>query len=180
VSRAVDQSTTTRPVSLSTACRERDWPGLELLHRLQDGLPYVTVPPGHVIDWNDPNVKRSLDVAAGTVQILRGVLSTDAGVGFDIVTVVVKVLLPAPAPDASKVGKRGPNAGRQRAEDILRKLYPDPANFPPNEAISKAALRRAVEQEWKSTPNPLHIPLPSPDVIDRVIDELRRPSSHIS
>ena len=74
MSRASDQLTTTRPVTLSTACRECDWSALELLYRLENGLPYETVPPGHVIDWNDPNVKSSFDVAAGTVRFVREIV----------------------------------------------------------------------------------------------------------
>jgi len=87
-------------VTLSTACRERDWSGLELLDRLQHGLPYKTVPPGHVIDWNDPNVVRSFNVAAGTVTFVQEIVG-GGGVGPHTVTVVVKVLLPADAAEVS-------------------------------------------------------------------------------
>jgi hypothetical protein len=95
VSRADDQPSITRAVSLATACRECDWPREELIYRLQNDQPYETIPPGHVIDWHNSMVKSSLDVEAGTVQITK----VDAA-WLDTVTVVVKILLPADAAGA--------------------------------------------------------------------------------
>jgi hypothetical protein len=80
-----------------TLCRERDWSKPRLLYELQNGLPYRTIPPGHVIDWHDPRVVRSFDVEAGTVRLLLGVLDTNAALGFNIITVGIEVLRPPPA-----------------------------------------------------------------------------------
>jgi hypothetical protein len=87
--------------TLGTLCRERDWSRPRLVHELQNGLPYRTVPPGHTVDWHDPNVLRSLDIEASTVTLMRGVFVAEAEAGdvfsFDSLTVGVEVLPPTDA-----------------------------------------------------------------------------------
>ena len=59
---------------LGTLCRERDWSKRRLIHELRNGLLYRTIPPGHTIDWHDPNVaiERVLDVEASEVTLNTG------------------------------------------------------------------------------------------------------------
>ena len=76
--------------SLRTLCRERDWSKHRLLHELQNGLPYRTIPEGYVINWHDPRrVQPNLNVEASEVAIL------DAR--RRLVTVGVEVLPPTDA-----------------------------------------------------------------------------------
>src|SRR5262245_873912 len=80
---------------LGTLCRELDWSRSRLLYELRQGrVPYRTIPPGHVIDWHDPNVEHSLDVKASTVTLVLGVLDVPGVIGLDCITVGVEVLLP--------------------------------------------------------------------------------------
>jgi hypothetical protein len=85
--------------SLGTLCRELDWSKPRLLYELQNGLRYRTVPPGHTIDWNDPEVQRSLDVEASTVRLVLGAFALTEGggapaFGIDSLTVGIEVLPP--------------------------------------------------------------------------------------
>jgi hypothetical protein len=128
-------------VTPSTACRECDWSALELLYRLQNGLPYETVPPGHVIDWNNSNVKDSFDVAAGTVTFVQEIVG-GGGVGPHTVTVAVKIILlpvkaeappagDAPAPQRlldpkelfDELREANPRGRRERPTDYADRLH---------------------------------------------------------
>ena len=57
--------------TLVTLCRECDWSKPRLVHELQSGLQYRTVPPGHTIDWRIPTCKASLDESAVTILPVR-------------------------------------------------------------------------------------------------------------
>jgi hypothetical protein len=57
--------------SLSTLCHERDWSKPRALFELQNGLRYRTVPPGHTIDWHNPNVERSLAAEPRVTDFFR-------------------------------------------------------------------------------------------------------------
>jgi hypothetical protein len=185
VNRAAANKPTTPTWQSLSALRACGWGKQRILDTLKARqLPVRWYPPERSFDWQNSTLQ--VDDAENTASISVVYPPGTGAVGLEDVAISeieIEVLLPADAvevasPDASKAGKRGPKPGRQRAVDILRKLYP--AGLPPNEEVGKATLVRAVEQEWKITPNPLHVDLPSRDVIERVIDELRLPSSHVS
>jgi hypothetical protein len=93
----------------STLCRELDWSRRRLIHELQNGLPYRTIPPGHTIDWHDPNVVDSLDVEASEVSFYHEKLAREQSysgpglviLGLVLVTVGIEVLPPTDAPAAA-------------------------------------------------------------------------------
>jgi hypothetical protein len=121
--------------SLSTLCRERDWSKPRALYELQNGLRYRTVPPGHVVDWRDPTVERSLDVEASTVTLVLGVFG-DGGLGVDVRTVGIEV---AERPTIATA-----SASVRWAIDATRKLRAE--NKIP-EGARKADLARLLEAE---------------------------------
>jgi hypothetical protein len=121
---------------LGAFCRERDWPKPSALYELESGgLHYRTVPPGYTVDWHDPNVRRSLDLAASTVTLLLGVIG-DGGLGFDMVTVAIEVAK-ADIPDTPTVRWAIAKTRRLRAE---RKI-------PEGAMKVKAELARLLEAE---------------------------------
>jgi hypothetical protein len=87
--------------SLGALCRDRDWSKRRLLHELQNGLTYRTIPPGHEINWHHPDVERGLDVEASEVTYTKGVLDVEGALAFDRPTVGVEVLPPTDALQAS-------------------------------------------------------------------------------
>jgi hypothetical protein len=56
-----------------------------LIHELQNGLSYRTIPPGHVMDWLAPDVAHSIDLEASEVSyydewdVLDGYEPSDSG-----------------------------------------------------------------------------------------------------
>ena len=140
--------------SLGTLCRERDWSKPRLVHELQNGPPYQTIPPGHTINWRDPNVLSSLDVDASTVTILpvRPANERIDEYGNVIeprfpITIGVEVMPPtdappAPSPPAAAPVKRWrkpPPADKLKpaALAVAKTYHP---NNPPNAAAWKEAL----------------------------------------
>jgi hypothetical protein len=116
--------------SLSTLCRELDWSRPRLLHELRNGLPYRTVPPGHMVDWHNLDVECSLDEKTSTVKLVLRVLGTNAGLGLDILTVGIEGMLPThaevPLPAAPAEAQPKPNsASAQWAAEATRKLRAD-------------------------------------------------------
>jgi hypothetical protein len=89
-----------RWLTLGAAIAKLGWPWLRLLAELISGrLAYRTHPPGHVIDWSDPNLR--IDRAESTVTMVA-VLPPEVGVaGFGYTTVAVEVLLPVDASAAA-------------------------------------------------------------------------------
>ena len=90
--------------TLGTLCRDLDWSRPRLIHELQNGLRYRTIPPGHTIDWHDGEVLRTLDVGASTVQPILGVLNVPGAIGFDAPLLGIEVLPPGdevPAPSTN-------------------------------------------------------------------------------
>ena len=88
--------------SLNAHCRELHWSKPRAIYELQNGLPFRTIPPGHEVDWRDAVVRRSLDLEASTVTLIRGVQEA-AGercfvLGLDSVTVGIEVLPPVEVP----------------------------------------------------------------------------------
>jgi hypothetical protein len=69
-------------------CRELDWSKGRLVHELQHGLRYRTIPPGHVIDWHHPVTAQTFNVDASEVTII-GTLIDDGAI-----IVAVEVLPP--------------------------------------------------------------------------------------
>jgi hypothetical protein len=78
--------------SLGTLCGARDWSTPRLLHELESGLGYRTIPAGYTIDWRHPEVRRSLDLEAGTVMIVQTVLMADGVPDIECRIVGVEVL----------------------------------------------------------------------------------------
>jgi len=138
--------------SLGTLCRERDWSKQRVLYELQNGLPYRTIPPGHVVDWHHRDVQRSLDVEASTVTIPQGVVSAEGDgffvLGLDRLTVGIEVLPPTdaemPSPPADT--PKAVTASAQWAVAATRELRA--ANKIPEGAM-KAELARLLETEAK-------------------------------
>jgi hypothetical protein len=68
--------------TLGTLCRARDWSKRRLLHELQNGLPYRTIPEGDTIDWANPIAERSLDLEASTMKVYRGMRTAKGSVFY--------------------------------------------------------------------------------------------------
>ena len=79
----------------SALCRDRDWSKRRLLHELQHGLPYRTIPAGHVVDWHHPVSAQTFNVEASEVAIIGGLI--DGEVAFDTTIVGIEVLPPMDA-----------------------------------------------------------------------------------
>jgi hypothetical protein len=131
--------------SLGTLCREQDWSKQRLLHELRNGLPTRTFPPGHAIDWHDPNVESSLNVEASEVTYVKGVLGGEGWIGLDTPTVGIEALpssdaVPSPPAEAPKALP----ASAQWAIAATRKLRAEGKT----EGITKKAdLARLLEAE---------------------------------
>jgi len=84
--------------TLGTLCRELDWSPRRLLHELQGGLRYRTIPEGREIDWHDPNVRRWLNLEASEVTFYDEKLAKERSRGLVIslgqVTIGIEVLPP--------------------------------------------------------------------------------------
>jgi hypothetical protein len=137
-------------LSADALCHALGWSKRRLLYELQNGLPYRTIPPGHVIDWHDPTVENSLAVEASEVtfnddELFRelNALSTR-----DIViispgwaTVGFEVLPPAAAPDDAEMSPTARWAATKvanwRAENMVS----------PDTPKTKAELARLLEAE---------------------------------
>ena len=137
--------------SLSALCREADWSRPRVLHQLRNGLPYRTYPPGHTVDWHDPNVERSLNVDASTVTLKRGlgVVFAEGEAGFvlgtDTLTVGIEVL---PRTDATlgiePTDAKVPLSSSQWAYDTTRKLMAE-KKIP--KVLNKVDLARLLAAE---------------------------------
>jgi len=143
--------------SLALVCRERGWSKARAVYALQNGLPYRTVPPGHTIDWHNPNVTHGLNVETGDLPLILGVFG-GPGVGFDTRIVSIEVqrrhrtrrrtrsthapsaLRSSPSPDTSEdvIGSA------RWAADTVRRLRTE--NKVPAGTI-KAELARLLEVE---------------------------------
>jgi hypothetical protein len=80
---------------------------------------------------------------------------------------------PQPAAELTDARPARPRNRRwQRTEAILKYLYPQ---IPSEDKVRKGDLVHAVERNWNSpeVPNPEKLPVPSPDTIERVVDDLR-------
>jgi hypothetical protein len=128
--------------SLGTLCRELDWSRPRLIYKLQNGLPYRTVPPGHAIDWRDLNVVHRLDVEASTVTLVLGVPKIDGALTLDTLTVGIEVLPPTNAETPSPPEDALPTA--RWAVVAARKLQAE--NKIP-EGAKKADLARLLATE---------------------------------
>src|SRR5262245_53186844 len=130
--------------TLGTFCRERDWSKKRLIHELQNGLPYRTIPEGYVIEWDDPFLWPFLNVEASEISIPYGtVVGTIVPPPFTThafvrgVTLRIEVLLPD-APTDAEVPPSSASA---------------PAASPaPPRAVSEADLRRAVRATVEEHP----------------------------
>src|SRR2546430_7019397 len=109
--------------TLGALCRERDWSKRRLLHELRSGLPYRTLPPGHVIDWSHPEVESTLDIDASEVRLILGLLPVE-DVAFDYRLVGVEVLPPTDeAPEQSTDKAPLPTAPKEpRSWGLIRQI----------------------------------------------------------
>src|SRR5262245_42103823 len=138
--------------SVGAWCREAGWSKRRLLHELQNGLPYRTIPPGHTIDWYDDNVQRFLDLAASEVtiyddKVAEKVMSVSSpGIAFlslGEVTVGIEVL-PPDAPTDAEVSVPSADASAEWAFNTTRHLLAK--NRIPEDAKKwKAELARLLE-----------------------------------
>ena len=130
--------------SLTILCRERGWSKSRALYELQNGLPYRTFPPGHVIDWHNPDVTRSLNAETGEVVLVRGVLETEAGLGFDTLTVSLEVQPPSDAEMSSPPAV----SNAQWATATVRELRAE--NRIPKDVTKAKLARLLVVEAWKA------------------------------
>jgi hypothetical protein len=126
--------------SLALLCRERGWSKSRAVYELQNGLPYRTFPPGHVIDWHNPNVTHNLNAETGEVMLVRGVLEVEGALGPHTLTVSIEVLPPADAEMPSPPAE--PSVVWARA--TIRTLR-DEKKIP--KGTTKAELARLLEAE---------------------------------
>jgi hypothetical protein len=142
--------------TLGALCRELDWSPRRLLHELQGGLPYRTIPEGHVIDWHDPNVRRWLNVEASEVSFYDEKVAKERSQGIVIslglVTYGVEVLppdappAPAPTPPPS-VSQTPPPLRKVSVADVercLRNIMNERPNDPPSEDELFAEMRQRL------------------------------------
>jgi hypothetical protein len=120
VSRAADHLNTLQ----WTPINQLGWSKPRLLYELQNGLPYRTYPPGVEIDWRCGQLaQHSLDIAAGTVMVARGVNFADGEsffvLGPDTVTVGIEVGLSADVTEAPAAAVAPADASNAPASDRL-------------------------------------------------------------
>ena len=102
--------------SAGALCRDRDWSKRRLLHELQHGLPYRTIPPGHTVDWHHPVSAHTFNLETGEVTIIRGGGRVDGTLALDTTIVGIEVLPPtdASAPPTPVKRQREPPAPVKR------------------------------------------------------------------
>jgi hypothetical protein len=172
--------------SLGTICRERDWSKHRLLHELQRGLPYRTIPAGHAIDWHSRDTVFAVEPSE--VTYTKGVLDVEGVIGLDRPTVGIEVLPPtegALAADeaadaasfAAQVITEGALAATESAdlaafsEGAAESPAPDlPA--PPAKNVSEAALRECLLAIVRERPDD---PLDEETLIDALEERLGAP-----
>jgi hypothetical protein len=124
--------------SPGTLCRQLDWSKRRLIYELQNGLPYRTIPPGHTIDWHDPEVERTFNVEAGEVTLGYEVYKGGT-MSFGPLTVGIEVLPPDAAPPVPSL-----------ASDSVA-----PSSLPtsPRKNVSEADLRNCILTIKTERPN---------------------------
>lgn len=55
-------------------CCERDWSKRRLLHELENGLPYQTIPPGYTVEWGDDSMWPYFSVERSEISIPYGLV----------------------------------------------------------------------------------------------------------
>lgn len=143
--------------TLGTLCRSLDWSEPRLVHELQNGLPYRTVPPGHIIDWHDPNVLRSLEVKASTVTLDHVRVSGEGRVSFfgayrEVIGIEVLPpdALPAPTPPPS-VSQAAPPPRKVSAAEVER-CFRDIVKEHPNDPLSEPELFAEMKRRLGASP----------------------------
>ena len=110
--------------SFGTLCRDLDWSKRRLLDELQHGLPYRTIPAGHVVDWHHPVSAHTLDLEKSEVTILRGLV--DGMMALDTTIVGIEVLPPTDALQASSVPPTPVKRQRKPPAPVKRWRRPPP------------------------------------------------------
>jgi hypothetical protein len=126
--------------TLSTHCRALGWSKSRAVYELQNGLPHRTIPPGHTIDWHNPDIAHTLDVETGDLTLILGAFG-GPGLGFDTLTVSIEVLAPTDAEVPSP-----PVDASVWAFDTVRDLRAA-GKIPAKAMESKAALARFLAAE---------------------------------
>jgi hypothetical protein len=124
--------------TLGALCRERDWSPRRLLHELQRGLSYRTIPAGHAIDWHAPDVV--IDVEASEATYTKGVPDVAGAVTLDRPTVGIEVLPPRDAEVPAPAASASARWAFATARDLRTK-----SKLP--KGASKAELARLLETE---------------------------------
>jgi hypothetical protein len=122
-------------------CRDQDWSKRRLLHELQDGLPYRTIPAGHVVDWHHPVTAQTFNLDASEVTIIGALI--DGEVAFDTTTIGIEFLPPTDVLSAPEPSAPAPVAPVKRS----RKRSPPTKRWrkPPPQKDIKAALLNILE-----------------------------------
>ena len=106
-------------------CRELDWSRPRLIHELQNGLRYRTFPPA--INWDDPAVRRALDVEASTLPLGYATVSGLANSWTIQEAIGIEVLPPGVPADAARAatlgGRTAPPQGNRRRSSPCRIAY---------------------------------------------------------
>jgi hypothetical protein len=152
--------------SLGAYRRERDWSIPRLLHELQKGLPYRTIPEGFVIEWGDAYLRRYLNVEASEISVPYGTEcgaivppAPKKGLAARGVTLGIEVLPPGaptdaemPAPSANAPAA-SPAPSRKVSEadvrDALLAIVAEhpPGSPPPDEEALHTELERRLDAE---------------------------------
>jgi hypothetical protein len=135
--------------TLPLLCGERGWSKSRAVYELQNGLPYRTFPPGHVIDWNDPNVTHNLNLETGEIMLVRGALQVEGALAPDTLTVSIEVL-PTDTAAVSSAPTRGwwkspPAETLKTAMEDIASGYP-PGVRPTFDEVHKALKQRLGER----------------------------------
>jgi hypothetical protein len=151
--------------SLGAHCRELGWSKRRVMSELQQGMPYRTIPPGHVIDWHHPVSAQTLALETSEVTIF----AVEGYEVFNSVTVGVEVLPPAvlavnpywlgspsfgspPLSVTASAAHPTPRAGNVSGADlracILAIKTEHPRNNPP---LEEEALIAEVERRFETT-----------------------------
>src|SRR5262245_11948086 len=149
--------------TLATLCREHDWSKRRLIHELENGLPYRTIPPGWTIEWDDPYLWDYFNVEASEISIPYGLVmgaitppppKKHSALAYEKVTLGIEVLPPgapaddeAPAPSANAPAA-SPAAPRKVSEaDIRDTLLAIVGEHPPGRPpLDQESLHKELER----------------------------------
>ena len=131
------------------ALRERAWSPSRMIHEMQNGLPYRTIPEGYVIDWHDPRVESLLNVKASEIEIF--VAGRWKTVWIEVLPpTVATTVAPAPSalpPQPATCGPRKRSPRARRSREIARLLEVESEQAVKTGQISRALKASYLENE---------------------------------